>query len=87
MNKFKSMFLVILSLLFFSQNSLLWAAIYPVPFGTNSPYKNGVNDSCGGCSGWGTGKTCVSGICTQLGIVGAPCAAGTDCSSGYCLGG
>ena len=58
------------------------AAINTVPLLTNSPYMNGINDACGGCSG---GKTCVDGNCVNPGVAnGSPCTQGSDCQSGHC---
>ncbi len=67
---------------------LSWAAVNPVHLETNSPYKNGINDTCGGCSG---GSSCCSSSCTNVltdnnncGTCATVCTNGRTCQAGAC---
>ena len=70
-----------------SVTTIAWALVNPVPMETNGPYKNGINDACGGCTG---NNTCCSGSCVNMqtdnnncGSCGNHC--GSICANGSCL--
>ena len=92
MKKIILLSLALCGIFILSDNPMAGARINPVPMGTNSPYKNGINDSCGGCVSplscqSGTGL-CWSNFQTTTSACGASqsvCGANQACMSGSCV--
>ena len=89
MKKIELLILIVFGIFVLSISTLAWTKISPVPLVTNSPYKNGVNNGCGGCPGLQSCQPTPDPnnpsflLCVRL-ADGQTCMQASDCTGGFC---